>query len=106
MGCLGAGNTRQPVYQAQCPQHQQALAQGADVAQVARWDDDPVRRLPIELLRYLNADSLLSFHPQRVHRVCQIDGLIRGNLAHNAHAAIKVGIQYQCAMRWAAPIAR
>ena len=92
---LGAGDAWEPVDQSQLAHHQQTFAQGAHVAQVSCGNDDPVWDLPVELLDNLDADRLLSLHAQRIHRVGQVDGLVGGHLLHDAHAAIKVGIQRQ-----------
>ena len=38
---------------------EQAFAEGADVAQIPHWDNDPVRNLPVELLDDLDGDRLV-----------------------------------------------
>lgn len=40
--------------------HLEALVEGIDVAQVAAWNDDPVRNLPVKLLADLDGGSLLA----------------------------------------------
>ncbi len=44
--------------------HLEALVEGVDVAQVATWDDDPVRHLPVKLLANLNGSGFLALQSQ------------------------------------------
>ena len=66
VGVLGLrhDDARQLLDEAEVAHHQQALAERADVAEVAAGDDDPVRHLPVELLHDLDADGLLPFDAQ------------------------------------------
>jgi hypothetical protein len=49
------------VDQAEFAHHEEAGAEGGDIAQVAARDDDDVRGLPIELLEDFDPDGLLAF---------------------------------------------
>ena len=68
------------------------------IAEVAARNDHPIRHFPIELLDDLDPDGLLTFDPQAVHRVRQVDAVALGHLLHDLHAAIEIGVegQHQC----------
>ncbi len=63
------------------------------VAEVAARQDDPVGHLPVELLDDLDADRLLAFEAQRVHRVGEVDHALGREALDDLHAAVEVGIQ-------------
>src|SRR5262245_50523339 len=83
-GILGLGHSdaRQLLDQAEVAHHEEALAERADVAEVAARNHDPVRNLPIELLHELDGDRLLALDAQAVHRVGEIDRALLGDLLH------------------------
>ena len=66
---------------------------GADVAQVAHRQNDPIRHLPIKLAHNFDAHRLLPFDAQAVHRVGQVDAVVLGQLLDDAHTAVKIGVQ-------------
>ena len=85
----------QPVDDAQPLCQRQPLRQRRDVAQVARRQDDPVGRLPAELLHDLDADGLLALDAQRVHRIGQVDRIVPRHFLDDPHAAVEVGVERQ-----------
>ena len=50
---------------------------------------------PVELLDDLDADGLLALDAQRVHRVGQVKRRVLGDLLHQLHAAVEVGVQVE-----------
>ena len=72
---------------------QQAFAERRHITQIPAGNDEHIRRFPIELLGHFDSDGLLTFDAQRVHRVCQIEGRVLGNLLYQLHAAIEIGIE-------------
>ena len=62
--CLGDDYTRHRVYKTQVFHHEEAAAEGRNVAQITTRDNDDVRQLPFELLAYLDADCLLPLDAQ------------------------------------------
>ena len=69
------------------------LPERRHVAEVAARDHDPVRHLPVELLDDLHADRLLALDAQAVHRVREVDAVALGDLLHDLHAAVEVGLE-------------
>lgn len=70
-----------------------AFGEGTDVAEVAAWDDDGVGDVPIELLTDFRADGFLTFNAEAVHGICKVNAVVGGDLLHDLHAAVKVGIE-------------
>ena len=92
---LGHADAGQRRDDAQLLHHRQARAQGADVAQVAAGDDDPVGRVPVELLHDLDRHRLLPLEAQRVHAVGQVDALLGRQPLHQRHAVVEVAVDGQ-----------
>ena len=81
--------------QAQLVRLTERLSERRGVAEVARRERDPVRRLPSELLEKLEDDRLLSLDAERIDRVCQIDSEPVGGLAHETQAVVEVPTDQQ-----------
>ena len=81
--------------QAEVAHHHQPLAERGNIAEVAAGNDDDVRRLPVELLDDFDADRLLAFHAQGIHRVGQVERFVLGDFLHQLHAAVKIRVQIQ-----------
>ncbi len=92
---LGGHQPRHLVDDAQVHEQPQPLVQRADIAQIADRNHDPVRHFPIELAHDLDSDRLLALDADTVHRVGQVQAAVLGDLAHDTHAAVKVGVQGQ-----------
>jgi hypothetical protein len=92
---LRHGDARQLLDEAELAHEEEAPAEGADVAEVAAGDDHPVGHLPVELLHQLDGDGLLALDAQAVHRVGEIDGALLGDLLHQRHAAVEIGVEAQ-----------
>ena len=75
--------------------HVEARAKRAHVSEISAWDDDDVGHRPVELLHDLDADGLLSFEAQAVHRVREVDALLDRQPLHDRHAAVEIGIERQ-----------
>ena len=56
-----------------CFSSENALPNGARIAQVPAGDDDPVGRLPIERLEHAVHDRLLPLEPQGIDAVAEVD---------------------------------
>jgi hypothetical protein len=69
------------------------LRERRHVAEVAARDHHPVGHLPVELLDDLDPDRLLPLDAQAVHRVGEVDPVARGDLLHDLHAAVEVGVE-------------
>ena len=62
----------------------QRFPERGGVAEVARGQHDPVRRVPAELLQHLEDDRLLPLEAERVDRVEQVDAELRARLPRPA----------------------
>ena len=93
LGCLGDGNARQLVYKPHFLSLDKPLPQGADIAQVAARDNDPIGDLPVKLLQQLNGYGLLPFNAERVHRVGEINLVAAADFLHQSHAPIEISAQ-------------
>ena len=90
---LGDRDAGQLLNEAELAHHQEALAEGADIAEVAAGDDDPIGDFPPELLYQLDGHGLLAFDPQAVHRIGQINVALCRDLLHESHAAVEIRVQ-------------
>ena len=79
----------------QIQQQFQAFVKGADVAQVADRDDNPVGRFPVKLAHNFNGNRFLALDANAVHGVRQIEALVLRHLSDDAHTAVKVGVERQ-----------
>ena len=97
IGALGlhSGQARHPVDEAQLLELAEGLAEGAGVAQVARWQDDPVGRFPAQLLHRLEDDALLPLQAEGVERIQQVDAQLVADPAHQLHGSVEIALHLQ-----------
>ena len=74
---LSAHHPGHLVYEAHVLAHLEALVESVDVAQVASWNDDPVRHLPVKLLAGLDASCLLPLQLQTATQTATQKGTVR-----------------------------
>ena len=79
--------------EAELAHHLEAGVERRGVAEVAAREDDPVGRLPVELLDDLDRHRLLPLDPERVHRVREVDEASARELLHDGHAAVEVRLE-------------
>lgn len=89
-GGVDHGEPRNPINQAKVLEFNEGFAEGARVSEVAAGYHDPVGRLPGESLQDPIHDGLLTFEPERVDRVHQIDAQPVRNLADPMHGVVEV----------------
>src|SRR6266550_28582 len=77
------------------------LAERARVAEVAGGDDDPVGRVPLEVLEQLPDDRLLALESKRINGVDEVDAELLRRLEDQAHRRVEVAadLQAECAVR-------
>ena len=92
---LGDDDARQFRDEAEVLHHPQPFAERGDVAEVAAGNDDDIRHFPVELLDDFDADGLLAFDPEGVHRIGQVKGFVLGDFLDEFHAAVEVGVEIE-----------
>ena len=87
---LNGGEPRHPGDPACIARFDQRLAERAGVAEVAGGDDDPVGRVPLEILQQFPDDGLLPFDAERVDGVDEVHLQPLRCLEHQAHGGVEI----------------
>ena len=89
-GGVDDGQARDRSDQAELEQFDERLAEGADVAEIAAGDDDPVGDFPVEGLEDAVHDGLLAFEAEGVDAVDQVDAELAWRLAGRAAGVVEI----------------
>ena len=73
----------------------ETLRKCAHVAEVSARDNHGIGHLPAHFLADFRRNRLLAFYAEAVHGVREVDAVVGGDLLHNLHATVKVGIEGQ-----------
>ena len=84
------GEARGAVDQSELFEFEEGFAEGAAVAEVAAWNDDPVGDIPAECFEDAEHDCFLSFESEGVDAVAEVDGVFGANLADSSECIIEV----------------
>ena len=71
------------------------LSERRRVAEIPRWQRDPVGRVPRKLLEHLEDDRLLSLDAERIHRVHEVDAELFAGVAREPEAVVEVAADLQ-----------
>ena len=90
---LGHDNARNAVDKTHGLAVFETLGECADVTEVAARDNHGVGNLPAHFLADFRRNRLLAFYAEAVHGVGEVDAVVGGDLLHDLHATVKVGVE-------------